>query len=648
MTRQQAATNNHLSVIKPRATWLCLCFAILYLLLAGRLVYLQGIRHAYFQKQADAYRVSKSLLPARRGLILDRNGESLASNVPAAAVYADPQEVPDPAAAAALLAPILHDDPAHLQKLLTPRSARVHYVSLRRHFAVPGTTIMPVQSLTAAIKKTGLAGIYAVGDSSRSYPDGALAAQALGFTNGDGVGISGLEHSQENLLRGHDGKVVAEIDKDGRFLPGTTRRRAEAENGADIVTTLDSRLQGVADDELAHAVAAHHADHGVVVVLDPQTGEILALSQSPAFNPNAPRPAQRLTRAAALVWATRWKSGAVSDLYEPGSTLKTITASAILQEQGLGMMDKRVYCSPTLSIGKRVIHEAADALTRNLGEQNLRGILRVSSNVGMAQFGLSLGAPRLYEYEQKFGFLDPPGSGLPGEASSHLSSPDAPDRFTGGVGWPRIKLANIAFGQGISLTPLQLAAAYGAIANGGMLMRPHIIRATRRDGKETLVAPTPVRRVLDPPVAAAVRSMLGTVVQAGTGRPAQIADFSVGGKTGSAQVSGPHGYEEGHFVASVVGLYPLSHPRLVILCAVFQPQGIHWGASVAAPVVHNIAREAMLQMQISPDAPGTLDWDDHLKAKMGMSVGEKIKAPRGRRVARTDRETARTDRETQP
>ena len=648
MTRQQAATNNHLSVIKPRATWLCLCFAILYLLLAGRLVYLQGIRHAYFQKQADAYRVSKSLLPARRGLILDRNGESLASNVPAAAVYADPQEVPDPAAAAALLAPILHDDPAHLQKLLTPRSARVHYVSLKRHFAVPGTTIMPVQSLTAAIKKTGLAGIYAVGDSSRSYPDGALAAQALGFTNGDGVGISGLEHSQENLLRGHDGKVVAEIDKDGRFLPGTTRRRAEAENGADIVTTLDSRLQGVADDELAHAVAAHHADHGVVVVLDPQTGEILALSQSPAFNPNAPRPAQRLTRAAALVWATRWKSGAVSDLYEPGSTLKTITASAILQEQGLGMMDKRVYCSPTLSIGKRVIHEAADALTRNLGEQNLRGILRVSSNVGMAQFGLSLGAPRLYEYEQKFGFLDPPGSGLPGEASSHLSSPDAPDRFTGGVGWPRIKLANIAFGQGISLTPLQLAAAYGAIANGGMLMRPHIIRATRRDGKETLVAPTPVRRVLDPPVAAAVRSMLGTVVQAGTGRPAQIADFSVGGKTGSAQVSGPHGYEEGHFVASFVGLYPLSHPRLVILCAVFQPQGIHWGASVAAPVVHNIAREAMLQMQISPDAPGTLDWDDHLKAKMGMSVGEKSKAPRGRRVARTDRETARTDRETQP
>ena len=628
MTRQQAATNNHLSVIKPRATVLCVCFAVLYFSLAGRLVYLQAVRHAYFQKQADAYRVSKSLLPARRGLILDRNGESLASNVPAAAVYADPQEVPDPAAAAALLAPILHDTPAHLQALLTPRSTRVHFVSLKRRFVVPGTAVMPAQALTAAIKKTGLAGIYAVDDSSRSYPDGALAAQALGFTNGDGVGITGLEHSQEALLRGHDGRVVAEIDRDGRFLPGTTRRRVEAENGADIVRTLDSRLQGVTDDELVKAVAVHHADHGVAIVLDPQTGEILALAQAPAFNPNAPRPTQKLSKAAALAVATRWKNDAVSDLYEPGSTLKTITVSAILQEQGLGMMDKRVYCSPTLPIGRRVIHEAADALTKNLGEQNLRGILRVSSNVGMAQFGLALGAPKLYEYEQKFGFLDPPGSGLPGEAASHLLSPDAADRFTGGVGWPRIKLANIAFGQGISLTPLQLAAAYGAIANGGTLMRPHIIRATCRGGKDILVNPTPIRRVLDPPVAAAVRSMLGTVVQSGTGRPAQIADFSVGGKTGSAQVSGAHGYEEGHFVASFVGLYPLSHPKLVILCAVFQPEGIHWGASVAAPVVHNIAREAMLQMHIAPDAPGTLDWDDHMKIKMG------TEAPPARRVAR--------------
>ena len=611
MARQKTAGQQHLSVIKSRATLLFVFVAGLYLLLAGRLVYLQAARHTYFQGQADAYRVSKSLLPAQRGLILDRDGAVLAANVPAAAIYADPQEVQSPADAAKLLAPILGGDPAGLQKLLTPRSTHAHYVLLKRHLAVPGTLTPPVAVLTAAIKKTGLAGIYVVPDTRRSYPDNSLAATVLGFTNQDGVGAEGLEHSQEEVLRGHDGKIVAEIDNNGRFLPGTTRHLVEAGNGGDVITTLDQRLQQVADTELARAVAAHHAAHGVVVVLDPNTGEILALSGMPTYNPNQPRPAAKLTKAEALACAARWRNEAVSDLYEPGSTLKTITAAAVLQEQGLGKMDEFVYCSPTLQIGKHKIHEAQDALTNNLGSQNLRGILRVSSNVGMAQFGLQLGAPKLYDYEQKFGFLDYPGSGLPGEQKSYLLAPDAPNRFTGGIGWSQIQLANISFGQGISLTPLQLAAAYAAIANGGILMRPHIIKSLRKDGVETQVAPEPVRRVVSPEVAAAVRSMLGTVVEGGTGKPAQIADFTVGGKTGSAQVAGRHGYENGHFVASFCGMYPLSHPRLVILCAIFEPQGIHWGAVVAAPVVHNIARAAMLQLQIVPDAPGRPDWDDH-------------------------------------
>ena len=608
---------SHLSTIKPRASGVFLGIAVLYLLLAGRLVYLQGVRHAYFQKQADQYRVSRSILPARRGLLLDRDGSALASNIPAAAVYADPQEVTDPEKTAVALAPLLNDDSARLAKLLRPHSRFVHYVALKRHFAPPTTGGQtPATALSRTLKEAGLAGIYAVGDTRRSYPDGPLAASVLGFTDPDGTGIVGLEQSQEALLRGQDGKVVAEIDRDGRFLPGTTRRRVEPENGADVVTTIDERLQHVADVEVARAVTTFRADHGVAIVMDPHTGEILAMSQAPTFNPNAPRPPGRLSRDAALAAAARWKNSAVSDLYEPGSTLKTITAAAVLQEQGLGMMDHYVYCSPTLQVGKHLIHEAADELTNNLGSQNLRGILRVSSNVGMAQFGLGLGASRLYEYEQKFGFLDYPDCGLPGEQKSHLASPKAFDKFTGSTGWSKIKLANIAFGQGISLTPLQLATAYCAIANGGTLMHPHIIRAVRKDGKESPVAPEEIRRVVDPQVAQAVRSMLGTVVQDGTGRPAQIANFSVGGKTGSAQVSGAHGYEGGHFVASFVGMYPLSHPRLVIMCAIFEPQTSHWGATVAAPVVHNIAREAMLQLQIPPDAPGVVDWDDHLKAKM--------------------------------
>lgn len=603
MARQQTTTPQ-LATIRSRSTAVFGLVFAFYLILAVRLVYLQAFRHTYFQKEADLYRVSKSLLPAQRGLLLDRNGEPFAINVPAATVYADPREVKDIPATAAALAPLLGLDEAALRDTLIPRSPKDHYRPLARRIPV---------AVGRAVKKADLLGIAVVSDTRRAYPDGGLAAQVLGFPNRDGDGIEGIESSQDALLHGTDGKIVGEIDREGRFLPGTMRRQQEPVNGHDLVLTLDKQLQHSADVCLAKAIKDHHARNGVVVVLDPRTGEILALSNQPSYNPNQPRPVGPLGKADALAVAARWRDSAASDLYEPGSTLKTITASAVLQEQGLKMMDVTVPCTGHLQIGKHVIHEAPDALTAHLGNQNLRGILRVSSNVGMAQFGLGLGADRLYEYEQKFGFLDKPGSGLPGEQCSWLQSPQAFNRFTGSVGWSKIQLANIAFGQGVSVTPLQLAAAYGAIANGGTLMRPHILRAVRTNGVDALVRPEPIRRVVSPEVAAAVRSMLGTVVQDGTAKAAQIAGFSVGGKTGSAQVAGAHGYESGHFVASFIGLYPLSRPRLVILCAVFEPQGIHWGASVAAPVVHDIAKQAMLQMHITPDAPDAVDWDDHLK-----------------------------------
>ncbi len=593
-----------LSSIRARSSVVFGLVALFYLGLAGRLVYLQAVRHAYFQHEADTYRVSKSLLPARRGLLLDNSGEPLAINVPANEVYADPLDVLDKPGTAARLAPLLDMDAARLQILLTPRSPKNHYASLKRRVAL---------SVGARVKALNLQGVAVGPDTRRAYPNDTLACHALGFTDRDGNGVEGLEHSQDALLCGHDGRMVGEIDRQGRFLPGTLRRRVEPQNGRDLVLTLDTQLQHVADVELAKAIADHHAQKGVVVILDPANGEIRALSDAPAYNPNVPRPVGTVSQAEGLAIAARWRDSAVSDLYEPGSTLKTITASAVLQEQGLGMMDKTVYCSPTLQIGNHAIHEAADALTKNLGSQNLRGILRVSSNVGMAQFGIGLGAERLYKYEQAFGFLDYPKSGLPGEQKSWLQSPDTFNRFTGSVGWSKIQLANISFGQGISVTPLQLAAAYAAVANGGVLMRPHIVHAVRVNGVETTVAPEAIRRVLSPEVAATVRSMLGTVVQDGTGKPAQIAAYSVGGKTGSAQVAGRHGYESGHYVASFVGMYPLSAPRLVILCAVFEPQGIHWGAAVAAPVVHNIAKQAMLLMHVPPDDPQAVDWDDHLK-----------------------------------
>ena len=364
--------------------------------------------------------------------------------------------------------------------------------------------------------------------------------------------------------------------------------------------------------------------------MDPTNGEILALSNAPSYNPNAPEHlAKNATDDQKKAFFASRRDSAVSDLYEPGSTLKTITASAVLQDEGLQAEYKHVYCNGAMPVGKHIVHCAPDPPFYGVhGDEDLRGVLKESCNIGMAQFGIGLGADKLYDFEQKFGFLDTPGSGLPGEARTYLLNPTDFNKFTGSTGWSKIQLADISFGQGIAVTPLQLTSAYCAIANGGTLMRPHIVRAvTHRDkqGDKTVVtAPEPIRRVLDPAVAAEVRSLLGTVVHDGTGKPAQIAGFSVGGKTGSAQVAGPHGYEPGHYVASFIGMVPLSSPRLVILCAVFEPQGVHWGAAVAAPVVHNLEKQAAIEMHLLPDDPAAVDWDDHNHSKKHLKQSQVV------------------------
>lgn len=581
-------------------------------MLVGRLGYLQIWRHDYYQSQGDAYRRDQSILPAGRGRILDRNGDPLAVNVPANQIYADPSSIKDASsipATASALAPLIGHSADWITRELT-RNPRSHFVSLVRHAPID------VGNRIAALD---LPGIYVGVDTRRSYPNGSLASQVLGFTNGDMIGVEGIEHSQDALLEGHDGLMVGEVDQKGRFLPGTIRRSIEPVNGHDITLTIDKNLQSAADTELAAAVKAHHAQHGVVVIMDPSTGEILALSNVPTYDPNQPRPPRGATVADVKAAIAAWRDGAVSDLYEPGSTLKTITASAVLQDEGLDAQYKHVFCNGELRIGKHTIHCAKDPPYYGVhGDEDLRGILKESCNVGMAQFGIGLGADNLYDFEQKFGFLDAPGSGLPGEAKSHLLNPADFNRWTGSRGWSEIQLANVSFGQGISVTPLQLTTAYCAIANGGTLMQPHIVRSITRGDITQVVAPTPIRRVLDPEVAATVRSMLGTVVQEGTGKPAQIAGFSVGGKTGSAQVAGPHGYEEGHYVSSFIGMVPLSNPRVVILCAVFEPQGVHWGAAVAAPVVHNLAKQAAIEMHLVPDAPEAVDWDDRHRSRKHM------------------------------
>ena len=595
--------------IRVRTFIVFIVFLALYFVLGLRVVILQVVQNHYFNHEASLYRDKLRVLPAQRGLILDRNEQLLAVNEPGIAVWADPQEVTDPTAAAEQLSPVLGMPVDRLIKLLTPRTPRSHYATLARQRP---------KDLESAVTALNIPGIHITQDTVRAYPDRDLASQVIGFTNRDGIGAEGIEKSQEDLLRGVDGSERAEVDQHGRILPETTIKREEPKNGSDITLTIDKTLQYEADVALNKAITTHHAKRGVCIVLDTTTGEILALSNAPGNDLSAPHVSTPVAAGQPDPFESRQRDSAVSDLYEPGSTLKTVTAGALLQTFGSSKLHEVVYCKGIIHIGKYAVRCAKDPPMYGIhGRETLTEVMQNSCNIGMAHFGKEVGPGVLYEYEQKFGFMDKLNTGLPGEQITHLLSPFEKNRHTGGIGWPAIQLANISFGQGISVTPLHLAAAYACVANGGVLMEPHIIKSIRTNGVTVDVAPKEIRRVLSPEVAAEVRGLLGAVVRKGTGQSAQIAGYSVGGKTGSAQMAGPHGYIGGEYVASFIGMVPLSKPRIVILCAVFQPQGIHWGAAVAAPVVHDLAKDAMLQMHIEPDAPELLDWNDprrkHLK-----------------------------------
>lgn len=595
-------TRWQVSNIRQRVRLVCFLLVALYMALAGRLVFLQIVKHDYYFRIARQIREHLIPLPAQRGEIVDRNGAPLAINIEVGQISADPTQVSDPTATGEALASCLPNvdagaiatDILSMKGKLNASGKPVRAVSLA---TVPFANLKALEDemreeRAAHLKNPAtpdqLAGIYIDTHWVRSYPNGDLAAQVLGFVSkgpGDKMtGVYGIEKSCDPILAGTDGYSHVQTDVDGHVLPGTETDHVAPHNGQNVTLTIDSYLQGVAQAALAKSVKAHHAQSGCVVVIDRQTGEILALANLPTFDPN------NLTGSAYQQWDDR----AVSDLYEPGSTLKTLTLSAVLDSQGLDMMNRTIYCSGEMQIGGHTIHCAKDPPKYGKhGLEDMRNVLENSCNIGAAQFALGLGADKLYQYEVAFGLTDRPDCGLPGAQFSRLESPEEKP-------WSKIQLANIAFGQGISMTPLQLASVYATIANDGRRVYPHIIAGQP-------VGP-PVQ-VVKPEVAQAMLSMLQSVVTDGTGEPAQIADFTIAGKTGSAQVA-EHGHYGDEYVGSFCGVVPVTNPRLVILCAIFKPQGVHWGAVVAAPVVHDVAKAAMAYLKTQPDAPGSQDYND--------------------------------------
>jgi stage V sporulation protein D (sporulation-specific penicillin-binding protein) len=546
--------------------------------LTWRLYDVQVLHGPIYARQALAQRSDTVEVFARRGSILDRNGSVLVRSLPSESVYAVPRDLSDPDATAERLQRIFGRlDPSTVAQLRDKRSWFAWIARKVPHDLIERVRALNISGIALKEEETGL----------RVDPAGRLASTLLGFVGTDENGLDGIEYSQDALLRGRSGSVMLETDEFGRPIPfGRERVVKPAEPGSTLELTIDSYLQFVAERSLAKQVAAFHALDGTAIVMDPWTGEVLALANAPSFDPNRFwkfNDAQRRDRA-------------IMDAYEPGSTYKLMTAAAALDSHKVSL-STRFPAHDRLEIGGRTIHNAEDGFMAGTGgSETLAQIVEFSHNVGAAEVGMYIGARTFYNMERKAGFGEPTGIGLPGENPGIVPPPKD---------WSAPSLATMSFGQGVSVTPIAMARYYAAIANGGLLMEPHILRAVYdQEGKKIRgIAPRVVRRVFSRKTAAELRGFLRLVVLHGTGDPtAQIPGYSTAGKTGTAEMVVDGEYRSGYYAASFIGMVPYEHPRYLVYVKIERPIGSYYGSVVAAPAFAEISRAAMLHAGILPTA----------------------------------------------
>ena len=551
------------------------CIAIA-LFLAARLCDVQAIKGALYAKQALEQRSDTVEVFARRGSILDRNGNVLVRSLPSESVYAVPREIVDPNAAVAKLQSIFG-------KLDSATVSALH----DRHLWFVWIARKVPHDAAARVRQLNMIGIDLKEEETGQRVDtaGRLASTVLGFVGTDENGLDGAEYAFDDVLRGQSGRVTLEADEFGRPIPfGRERVVTPAEPGLDVELTIDPYLQFVAERALAKQVSTFHALDGTAIVMDPWTGEVLALANMPDFDPNR-------------FWKfddAHRRDRAVMDAYEPGSTYKLVTAAAAL-ESGKVTLASRFPAHDRLEVGGQTIHNAEDGFMAGTGSsETLEQIIEYSHNVGAAEVGMRIGGRTLYAMERKAGFGVPTGVGLPGENPGIVPPPSQ---------WSGSSLATTSFGQGVSVTPLAMARYYCAIANGGLLMEPRIVRAIYDQQGNLLrrYAPQPVRRIFSKKTAAQLRTFLRAVVLHGTGDPtAQIPGYATAGKTGTAQMVVDGEYRSGYYAASFIGMVPYPRARYVIYVKVERPIGSYYGSVVAAPAFAEIARDAMLHAGVLP------------------------------------------------
>jgi cell division protein FtsI (penicillin-binding protein 3) len=533
---------------------------------AARLADLQLLHYSDYLARAERQQQRIVEISPKRADILDRNQQELAMSTSLDSCFAVPAEITDTDLAASMLAPIV-DLP--VDEIATKLSSSRSFVWIARKLS-PATV--------TRIRQLNIRGIYFQKENQRFYPKRDLAAAVLGYVNIDEKGLGGIEYQLDDRIRGKAARMLILTDAHNRWYESADKA---PEAGWSAILTIDENIQFIAEKELAAAIEQTHAKAGTVIVQDPSNGEILAMASWPKFNPNAPAESSAEARM----------NRAVGALYEPGSVFKIVTLSAAI-DQGITSPGEVVDCQmgAIYIAGHRIRdHKAYGLLT-------VSQILAHSSDVGAIKIGLRLGAPKFYEYIRAYGFGQPTGIDLPGENRGLLRRVE---------NWTPVSVGAISMGQEVGVTPLQMINAVSAIANGGLLYRPHIILALRK-GDDTQQEPQPLpRRIVRETTAATMRAMLKGVVLNGTGTKAQLDGYTSAGKTGTAQKIDPATgrYSATQLIASFVGFAPVNNPAVTILVQLDSPVGLHEGGSVAAPVFKRIAEQVLPYLGVPHDMP---------------------------------------------
>ena len=532
----------------------------------GRLSYLQLLRYSEYSTRAQHQQRVTVEVGAKRAEIFDRNLRTLAMSVQLDSCFAVPAEIADPEMVARLLSRVL-EVPA---EEVAARLASSHsFVWIARK--------LPPEK-AGRIAALNLRGIYFQKEGGRFYPKRGLAAHVLGYVDIDEKGLGGVEYSLDENIRSKPGKLLVLADARRRRYDSTDKAPAA---GTSVVLTLDENIQYIAEKELNRAIAETNAQSGTVIVENPSNGELLAVANWPSFNPNVAKdstPQSRMDRAA-------------SALYEPGSVFKIVTVSAAL-DQEITHPDEMIDCqNGAIYIAGHRIRDH-----KPFGLLTVSQVLANSSDVGAIKIGLRLGAPKFYEYIRAFGFGQPTGVDLPGEGRGMLRRVE---------NWTPVSTGSISMGQEIGVTPLQLITAMSAIANGGVILRPHVVLGLRR-GTQMAEPPQPQpRRVIRPTTAATMRHLLEGVVLTGTGKLARLDGYTAAGKTGTAQKYDPATgrYSTSQLVASFVGLAPINTPAITVLVTLDSAVGLHQGGQIAAPVFQRVTQQVLAYLNVPHDIP---------------------------------------------